>query len=140
MTDARQSFVLINDRVRENAIAAIRQARDGWRVKVEPPLRSSDQNAKMWAMLNDVARSKPEGRQWPPETWKSAFMHALGHQVLFADGLDGSGPFPIGFRTSRLTVRQMIDLIDSIYAYGSAHGVEWRETKLSGFMEDARAA
>ena len=66
-------------------------------------------------------------------------MHSLGHQVLFADGLDGSGPFPVGFRTSRLTVKQMTDLIDSIYAYGSEHGVEWRETRRGGFM-DERAA
>jgi hypothetical protein len=121
--------------VRDNAIEAIRAAPPGWRVLVSPPLRTVDQNSKLWAMLNDVARAKPEGRQWPPETWKAAFMHSLGHQVLFADGLDGSGPFPVGFRTSRMTVKQMIDLIDSIYAYGSEHGVEWRETRAGGFLE-----
>ena len=140
MADDRQTFILISDRVRENAIEAIRTAAAGWRVKVAPPLRSDDQNAKMWAMLNDVARAKPEGRNWTPETWKAAFMHFLGHQVLFAEGLDGSGPFPIGFRTSRLTVRQMIDLIDCIYAYGAEHQVEWRETRKGGFMEERRAA
>lgn len=136
----KQSFILVNDRVRENAIAAIRSAPPGWRVKVEPPLRTTDQNSKLWAMLNDVARSKPEGRNWTPETWKAAFMHALGHQVMFAEGLDGSGPFPVGFRTSRLSVKQMIDLIDSISAYGTQHGVEWRETRKGGFMEERDAA
>lgn len=136
----RQTFVLINDRVRDNAVAAIRSAPGNWRVSISPPLRTIDQNSKLWAMLNDVARAKPEGREWPPETWKAAFMHFLGHQVMFAEGLDGSGPFPVGFRTSRLTVKQMIDLIDCIYAYGSQHAVEWKETTKGGFIEEQRRA
>lgn len=134
MTD-KETFILVTDRVRENAIAAVRDALPGWRVKIEPPLRSSDQNSKMWAMLGDVARAKPEGRNWTPETWKAAFMHFLGHQVLFAEGLDGAGPFPIGFRTSRLTVRQMVDLIDCIYKYGDEHEVDWRETRKGGYFD-----
>lgn len=140
MTEDRQTFLLVTDRVRDNALAAVRSAPSGWRVKVEPPTRTTDQNSKMWAMLADVARAKPEGRNWIPETWKAAFMHFLGHQVMFADGLDGTGPFPIGFRTSRLTVRQMVDLIDCIYAYGTEHGVEWRETRKGGFFDEQVAA
>ena len=89
--------------------------------------RTIDQNAKMWAMLTDVAMARPEGRKWPPETWKCAFMHSLGHQVQFADGLDGSGPFPLGFKTSKLNKQQMSDLIEVIYEYGSRHNVEWSE-------------
>lgn len=91
--------------------------------------RTPDQNAKMWAMLTDVARHKPEGRSWTPETWKCAFMQSLGYQVQFADGLDGSGPFPIGFRTSKLNKAQMADMIEIIYEYGARHGVEWHEKK-----------
>ena len=96
-------------------------------VRVAEATRNNDQNARMWAMLSDVSRAKPEGRKWPPETWKSAFMHSLGYQVQFADGLDGSGPFPLGFRSSRLTVRQMADLITVIAEYGDRHGVQWTE-------------
>lgn len=96
-------------------------------VTVKEATRNLDQNARMWAMLSDVSRAKPEGRMWPPETWKAAFMHSLGHQCLFAEGLDGSGPFPLGFRTSRLTVKQMADLITVIAEYGDRHGVYWSE-------------
>ena len=96
-------------------------------VSVKEATRNTDQNARMWAMLSDVSRAKPEGRMWPPETWKAAFMHSLGHQCRFAEGLDGTGPFPIGFRTSRLTVRQMADLITVIAEYGDRHGVQWSE-------------
>jgi hypothetical protein len=131
----KQSFVLVSSRVRDNAVAAVNEAPPGWRVKVEPPLRSDSQNDKMWAMLGDVARAKPEGRQWATETWKAAFMHSLGHQVMFAEGLDGSGPFPLGFRTSRLNVKQMIDLITVIEEYGTRHGVEWKETRKGGYFD-----
>jgi hypothetical protein len=136
----RQTFILVNDRVRGNAIAALRDAPADWRVKIEPPLRTMDQNAKMWAMLADVARAKPEGRDWVPETWKAAFMHFLGHQIQFAEGLDNTGPFPVGVRTSRLTVRQMIDLIDCIYAYGNEHDVEWTEARKGGWLDERAAA
>lgn len=136
----RKNFVLINDRVRDNAIAAVRAAPPNYKITISEPGRTIDQNAKLWAMLNDVAKAKPEGRQWPPETWKAAFMHFLGHQVKFAEGLDGTGPFPVGFRTSNLTVRQMIDLIDCITEYGSRHGVVWMETMRGGHLDVQRAA
>ena len=96
-------------------------------VTIKEKTRNLDQNAKMWAMLSDVSRAKPEGRMWPAETWKAAFMHSQGHQCQFGEGLDGSGPFPLGFRTSRLTVRQMADLITVIAEYGDRHGVRWSE-------------
>ena len=54
-------------------------------------------------------------------------MHSLGHEVQFAEGLDKAGPFPLGFRTSKLNKKQMSDLIEVIYEYGSRHGVEWSE-------------
>lgn len=87
--------------------------------------RTIEQNALMWALLTEISRAKPEGRSWPPETWKAAFMHSLGHQIAFADGLDGSGPFPLGYRTSKLNKAQMSDLIETIYAYGATHGVRF---------------
>lgn len=106
-------------------------------VSIKEASRNSEQNAKMWAMLSDVSRAKPEGRHWTPETWKAAFMHSLGHQVQFCEGLDNSGPFPLGFRSSRLTVRQMADLITVIDEYGSRHGVHWTDP---AYGEDANAA
>ena len=34
----------------------------------------------------------------------------------------------------------MIDLITCIYKYGDEHGVEWREARKGGMMEDRWAA
>jgi hypothetical protein len=127
-------FYLINDRVRQNAIEAIRNAEPMSVVNVSEPKRSIDQNALMWSMLTDIAKAKPEGRNWTVETWKAAFLHSLGHQVMFAEGLDGSGPFPVGFRSSNLKVKQMTDLIDCISEYGARHGVQFKEAKKQGWM------
>lgn len=105
---------LIN-RAPHGAVATIREAK-----------RSLDQNDKMWAMISDVSRAKPDGRMHTPEVWKALFMHACGHAVQFEHGLDGQ-PFPVGFRSSRLTKSQMSDLIEFIYSYGAEHGVVWSE-------------
>lgn len=128
---------LIGKTQREYALSALQQAPDNAVVSITKPTRTIPQNQKMWAMLRDVSEAKPEGRNWTPDTWKSAFMQSLGHQCQFAEGLDGSGPFPVGFRSSHLNVAQMRDLIEVMYEYGTRHGVQWKETKRSGFMEDA---
>jgi hypothetical protein len=95
-------------------------------VKISAAKRSDDQNAKMWAMLSDISRAAPEERQHIPEVWKCIFMAALGYEVMFAMGLNDQ-PFPIGFKTSKLTKPQMSDLIEFIYAYGAQHNVKWSE-------------
>lgn len=122
-----QTVILRGDKQRQLAKQLIDKAPTDAVVRISEPTRNLDQNARMWAMLSDVARAKPEGRHWTPETWKCAFMHSLGHQVKFCEGLDGSGPFPLGFQSSRLSVKQMADLITVIEEYGSRHGVVWTD-------------
>lgn len=95
-------------------------------IQVKPEGRSLDQNAMLWACLSDVSRSKPEGRCHTPEVWKSLFMAACGHQVQFEQGLDGT-PFPVGFRSSRLSKSQMADLLTFVLQWGDEHGVHWSD-------------
>lgn len=130
-----ERFILNSPQIKRNAMQAIAEAGDNYVVSISQPTRSNGQNARLWASLADVANARPEGRQWTPETWKCAFMHSLGHQIRFAEGLDGSGPFPIGFSSSKLTVRQMADLITVVQEYGDRHGVKWSEVIKGGFMD-----
>jgi hypothetical protein len=121
--------VILDSRYRrEQAHRLIDAAPVGAVMTVAPPKRTNDQNNLMWTLLSFVASAKPEGRMWTPETWKCGFMHLRGHQVRFAEGLDGSGPFPLGFRSSRLTKAQMSDLIEAIHEYAARHGVQLGET------------
>ena len=122
---AGQTVRILSDASRRLAHTLVDKAPIGALCNVREATRSGEQNAKMWAMLSDISRAKPEGRKWTTDTWKAAFMHSLGHQVQFAEGLDGSGPFPVGFRSSHLSKAQMADLITVIQEYGDRHGVEW---------------
>ncbi len=127
-----QTFVLRRHQDRLDAYRAVHAAEEGHIVTVKPPTRSNQQNALMWSILTEVSNAKPEGRLWVPETWKSAFMHLAGHQARFAEGLEGSGPFPLGYRTSHLTKAQMSDLLETIFAYGSSHGVRFADPAFAG--------
>lgn len=123
---AGQTIILHGPDQRRLAHHMIDQAPQGGVCNIRKPARTLDQNAKMWAMLSDISRAAPEGRRWTTDTWKAAFMHALGHEVLWQPGLNGE-PFPAGFRTSKLNKTQMADLITCIQEYGDRHGIDWSQ-------------
>lgn len=119
-------IILRGDVQRQLAKRYIDQAPIGYVVTLKEQTRTTEQNSRFWAMLGDVSRSKPEGRQATPDVWKELFMNALGHESRFEMGLDGK-PFPAGFRSSKLTVSEMSELMEFISAWGSERGVEWTE-------------
>ena len=62
--------------------------------------RSTEQNARMWAMLTDVSRQVDwYGRKLKPEEWKHVFSASLKKQDV-VPGLDG-GFVVLGLSTSR---------------------------------------
>lgn len=95
-------------------------------MQVAEPKRTLDQSAKMYAMLSDIARAKPMGRRHTVDDWKALAMNACGWECQFQEGLDGR-PFPIGFRSSQMTKKQMSNLIEWLYAFGAEHRVRWSE-------------
>lgn len=119
-----QTLILYGPRQRAEAKRLIEAAPDNAVVSIRPQKRTIEQNAKMWSLLSDVSRAKPEGRCHTPDVWKALFMEACGHTVQFEVGLDGK-PFPLGHRSSRLSKHQMMDLITFIQQWGDEHGVEW---------------
>lgn len=121
-----QTVILAGPSSRKTAHMLIDKAPDRAVVAIKPESRSGAQNDRLWAMLSDISRAKPEGRQHIPEVWKAIFMAACGHAVQFEMGLNGQ-PFPIGFRSSRLTKAQMSDLQEFVSAYGAEHGVIWSD-------------
>ena len=91
------------------------------------PSRTIPQNDRMWAMLTDVStQAHYNGKKYSPDQWKALFMNACGHEVQFIEGLSGE-PFPAGFRTSKLTVEQMTELMDFMDAWGTQNGVKFKE-------------
>jgi hypothetical protein len=117
-----QTVILHSQSQRANAKALIDRAPMGAVMTVKEATRTTDQNALLWSVLSDISRAKPEGRRHTPEVWKCLFMSACGHAVQFEMGLDGR-PFPVGFRSSRLTKSQFSDLIEFIYSWCAEKGV-----------------
>lgn len=140
----RKSFVLINERVRGNALVAVDGASDGCRVTISPPQRSSDQNAMLHALLSDLARSHVEwaGKRRTLEEWK--VLMVSGHAVATGQGgevVPGiEGEFvSIRESTARMTVGRASSLIEYVLAFCVGQGVELRDTKRGGFWEDQAA-
>lgn len=123
---------LIDAPRRTYAKGLIDKAPDGWIVTLREPTRTLDQNARLWAQLHDVAKSEPRGLKHTPEEWKCIFMQACGWEMAFLPGLSG-GFFPAGFRSSKMTVRQMADLITFVMAWGDGEGVRWSEPMPKGY-------
>ncbi len=124
---AGQTIRLTNTTNRARAAVWCQTAPHGAVVNVREATRTGDQNAKLWAMLSDISRAKPDGRELTPDVWKALFLHSLDHAQRFEMALDGKGMVPVGFRSSRLSKDQFSDLIETIYAWGAEQGVEWSE-------------
>lgn len=122
-----QTIILRGQSQRDFAKILIDRAPVDAVVNVRAATRTTEQNAKMWAMLSDVSRAKPMRRVLKPEGWKAMFLDTIGKRPAWEPNLDGSGVVCIGYKSSHLTKEEMSDLIEAIYAFGSEHGVAWSE-------------
>ena len=122
-----QTIRLVGDSQRDHAKRMIERAPPHAVVNIREATRSGEQNAKLWAMLSDVARAKPQGRMLSTDVWKALFMAEAGFKPRFEPSLDGQGVVPVGYKSSGLRKAEFSDLIEAIYAFGAEHGVEWSE-------------
>lgn len=121
------TFTLASASSRRDVCQLAQTAPVGTVVTFKKATRTIPQNDRFWAMLTDVARQATHnGRRYPAETWKALFMQAHGYEVQFMMGLQGE-PFPMGFRSSKLTKDQMTELMDFIEAWSAQNGVKLRE-------------
>ena len=125
---------LVGPSQRDYAHELIDTAPQGAVVTIKEPTRSLEQNAKLHAMLQDVSFHCPEGRMYTVHVWKRIFQSYLGYELSFVHGLNGE-PVPVEAKTSGMSVKAMSDLIEVIYAYGTQHGVVWRETDKGGWND-----
>lgn len=126
-----RAVVILNrasDRERVQAWAA--KAPWGTRVTFQEAKRTSDQNARMWAMLTEVARQvKWHGQRLSADDWKLVFLSALKQELRIVPNLDGTGFVQLGRSSSSLSVGEMADLMDLIAAFGAREGVTFNTTE-----------
>lgn len=123
----KRTFILVHDIARQNAARAVQEAPVGFSVTVAEPRRSLDQNARLWAMLGDVSEQVNwHGKRLSPEDWKHVFSSAL-KKMEVVPNLDGTGFVALGLSTSRMSKRELSDLMELIAAFGAERDVVWSE-------------
>jgi hypothetical protein len=126
---SRPLIILNTPANREAAAKWCRNAPDGTQVEFREKRRTDDQNRLMWAELTTLARLRPyhNGVRMSPDTYKCMFMHVLGHETRFIPTMDGDGVFPLGMRSSRLTIPEMSDLIELLHLFAAREGVTFEK-------------
>jgi hypothetical protein len=112
---SRLLLILANDDVRARAVQMIAEAPE-------------DQNARLWAMLGDVASQVTwHGLKLTSEDWKDIFTASLRRELRTVPNLEGTGFVVLGMRTSDMTVAEFADLMTVVEAFGAQHGVTFHE-------------
>lgn len=134
---ARAQIVIRDGADRATARLWIERAKVGSRIDFKGPRRTIEQNDRMWAMLTDVARQKTlSDRKWSTSQWKCIFLHACGRELSYLPPLDGKGGFiPWGQSSSDLSVAEMSELIEFMFAWGAENGVTWSDPAIRELEE-----
>lgn len=135
-------YILVNERVRQNAIRAIMEAPEGHAVTIAPRTRSLDQNAKFHALLADLANSplKWAGKRRSMDEWKAIVIS--GHAVATKEpgevipGIEGEF-VAIRESSARMSVARSSSLIEYLMSFCATHGVDLIEATKGGYIERA---
>lgn len=125
----RQTVTINGPDDRQRIATWARNVEAGTVVTFRKKSRSTEQSAKMWAMLGEVAEQVEwYGQKLDAEDWKDMFTASLRHARV-VPGIDKGTYVPLGMHTSTLTIEEMSNLIELIYAFGAEHGVMFKDPK-----------
>lgn len=117
-------------------VGTLLQANEQVVVEIREKKRSDEQNAKLHAMLGDIAKQKTfNGEKLSIEQWKMIFVSghriATGGSAQMAIGLEGE---VINLResTAQMGVRRLASLIEYIQAWAAGSGVVFRDVGGNG--------
>jgi hypothetical protein len=104
-------------------------------ITIERERRSTDQNAKLWPMLSDMA-SQVEwfGKKHTKEQWKDIVTGTFCG-CEFVPNLQKDGLVMIGASTSKMDKATFSQLIEYIYAAGIELNVAWSEPALQAYEQ-----
>lgn len=100
---------------------------DGTTVEFRSPRRSLDQNAMLWSLLSQISKQVDwYGQKLSSEDWKDVLTASM-RRTRVVPGIDAGTFVPLGMRTSQMTKEELSDLIELAIAFGTEHGVKFRE-------------
>jgi hypothetical protein len=130
----RAALILTRDDIRAKAADWCRRLPHGTRLEFKAPRRSIPQNDKMWAMLTELSEQLAwHGMKLTPDDWKLVMLDGLKRELRLVPNMDGTGFVNLGRSSSDLSKQEFTDLIELIYAFGTKHGVRFRD------LDDAAA-
>jgi hypothetical protein len=130
----RAALILTRDDIRAKAADWCRRLPHGTRLEFKAPRRSIPQNDKMWAMLTELSEQLAwHGMKLTPDDWKLVMLDGLKRELRLVPNMEGTGFVNLGRSSSDLSKQEFTDLIELIYAFGTKHGVRFRD------LDDAAA-
>lgn len=136
---SRATLLLSGARDRAKAILWVNKAPPGTSVTFKRNKRSVDQNAKMWAMLTEVAEQVTwYGQKLSAEDYKDMLTASL-RKARVVPGIDPGSFVVLGLHTSDMTKDEMSNLIELISAFGAEHGVVFSDSP-ARMAQEAQAA
>ena len=131
----KQQFHLVNESIKQNAINFIRQLPVNQKrpliLDIKEMTRTLDQNRKMWPLLKDLSDQITWfGNKYDSDDWKDLITAMVAksknQEQRMAPGLYG-GVVMFGQRTSKMSVAQMVEVIEAIYWFGTRQNVTFSE-------------
>jgi len=96
--------------------------------------RSLPQNSKIWAIFTDMEKQLSwHGQKMSKDDWKDLLCHEWKAQKL-VPAISG-GFCILNARTSKASKKEIGDLIEISYAFGSSHRIKWSEPSLRIYEE-----
>lgn len=127
---SRATIIVQSNHDRERASSWAGKAPTGTIIEFRQNKRTLEQNARLWAMLTDVATQLPwHGVKLSADDWKLIFLDALSKELRIVPNLDGDGFVNLGRSSSKLTKAEMSDLMELIAAFGAKHDIKFQDPK-----------
>ena len=129
---SRHLYIINSEAMRHRLCNYIMRIPYGSRVELKEQKRSTEQNARLWSMLTEVAAQvRYHGVKLAPDDFKMLFISSLfkerSERMRLVPNLEGDGFVALGGRSSDLTVSEMSDLIELIQEYGARNGVVFHD-------------
>jgi len=134
----REYYNLINDNVKSNVINRIGllpvDNKKPLVICIQEMTRTLEQNSRLWATLTDISKQVNwHGLKLKPEEWKHVFSATLKGQKSVPN-LDGTGFIILGQSTSKMSKRELSDLLELAYSFGAEKRVIWSENTKSDLI------
>lgn len=125
---SRATVILASDAERKQAARWCMLLPINSRVEFKGVVRTVPQNARLWAMLTEVAiQVKWHGVKLTPDDWKVVFTAALKRELRIVPNIEGNGFVQLGASTSDMSKEEIGELMELISAFGAREGVVFHD-------------